>query len=216
MNKLQIDECDSIIKELKISISKRYNFYNFYRSIKGRENLLNKIQVIITSMLMEDEENQKYIFEFPKSIIYHNEHTVKLHVMIYDYLLGKCSAYKDLSRNIHSTRMLIRESQVYQHTTAGQGVVLGQTQESNWENQQGSGYHSGYQQNIGQKSDYGNQPFLGYQPGFGDYSGTGHQYGYGHGSYSMGQSGGDMGSQGGSGYHGEQDTDIKEEGEFSD
>uniref|UniRef100_A0A1I8BTX8 Variable surface protein n=1 Tax=Meloidogyne hapla TaxID=6305 RepID=A0A1I8BTX8_MELHA len=218
---LSIDDCNGITKYMYNSFGKQHPFIYFSATIRNYKDLYNKVKNIIFSILIADKEKQEYIYNFPSKLNDTNnyQNNASIHKIIYENLLEKCSVHSHLSDKIHSTRELIRkfganQSGGNQHTTAGpsQGGILGQPPHgSNWEYPQGSGYYSGSQQKIGQQSDYGiygNQAFLGYQPGYGDY-----QHGYGHGSYSMG---GDMGSQGGSEYHGEEDTDINEEGEFSD
>ncbi|CAK5029167.1 unnamed protein product [Meloidogyne enterolobii] len=105
----------------------------------------------------------------------------------------------------------------YQHDD-GQGSALGYNQPSVLGN-----YFTGHQQqNYGYQTDYGNQHIYGYQQNFGDYTGHrqyighGHEQYTGHGNYNMEHFKENMEIQGGSGYHVEEDTDAKEEGEFSD
>uniref|UniRef100_A0A915N785 Uncharacterized protein n=1 Tax=Meloidogyne javanica TaxID=6303 RepID=A0A915N785_MELJA len=66
-----------------------------------------------------------------------------------------------------------------------------------------------HQHNYGYLTGYGNQQISSHHPAFVDYTGSGHQPYTGHHE-------GDMGIQGDSGYHGEEDMDTKEEGRFDD
>uniref|UniRef100_A0A914NC56 Uncharacterized protein n=1 Tax=Meloidogyne incognita TaxID=6306 RepID=A0A914NC56_MELIC len=127
--------------------------------------------------------------------------------MIIDKIKEMCSEYGDTS------------NWGYRHDY---GSALGQNKRRNREYLKHSEYSGHQQQNYGYQTGYGNQHIYGYQQGFGDYTGHeqytghGHEQYTGHGDYNMGYLEEDMGIQGGSEYHGEEDMDTKEDGEFSD
>nr|CAD2161663.1 unnamed protein product [Meloidogyne enterolobii] len=172
------------------------NFTRLYINLRKNNskdrNLLEKLKAIIVNILLADESKQHFLFSgFHQNILlYHPDgETFQLHQLILDNLKERCRKYGDTS------------TWGYQHNY-GQGSAS-----ENWKYPQHNQYFSAQQQqNYGCHTDYGNQQISSHQQGFGDYTGSGHQQYTGHLE-------GNMGIQGGSGYHGEEDMDTKDEGE---
>uniref|UniRef100_A0A914NKX5 Candidate secreted effector n=1 Tax=Meloidogyne incognita TaxID=6306 RepID=A0A914NKX5_MELIC len=205
---LNKNDCNLIKKELDNS----RDFISFYHNLNKKESsLAQKINRITLNILLDDAEKQEYLFNGFFSNILNRRNTGSLdeiHQMIIENIKAMCSEYGDTS------------NWGFGHAY-GQGSSSRQNKRRNREYLKHSEYSGHQQQHYGYPTGYGHQHIYGYQQGFGDYTGHqqyighGHEQYTGHRDYNMGHIEGDMGIQGGSEYHGEEDMDT-EDGEFDD
>nr|CAD2203075.1 unnamed protein product [Meloidogyne enterolobii] len=120
-----------------------------------KKGLALKINRITLNILLDDAENQKYLFNgFYRNILNrrNKESLDEIHQMIIDKIKEMCSEYGDTS------------NWGYRHDY---GSALGQNKRRNREYLKHSEYSGHQQQNYGYQTGYGNQHIYGYQQGFG-------------------------------------------------